>query len=100
MKVVGKIMGYQFLTSRISSLSKLCGRLDCVDLEKDFFLVLFSLKEDYERVMNDGLWFVGGHYLSIRKWEPNFKPSAASALSVVIWVRLNYPLSPTSPQCY
>ena len=53
-KVVGKIMGYQFLTSRIMSMWKPSGRLDCVDLEKDFFLVRFSLKEDYERVLKDG----------------------------------------------
>ena len=36
------------------SLCKPCGRMDCVDLEKDFFLIRFSLKEDYERVLKDG----------------------------------------------
>jgi len=30
---------------------------------------------------------VGGHYLSIRKWEPNFKPSTANVSLVAIWVR-------------
>uniref|UniRef100_A0A7N2KYR2 DUF4283 domain-containing protein n=1 Tax=Quercus lobata TaxID=97700 RepID=A0A7N2KYR2_QUELO len=63
------------------------GRLDCIDLERDFFLIRFSLKEDYDRVLKDGPWFVGGHYLSIRKWEPNFKPSTASVSSIVVWVR-------------
>lgn len=65
-KVVGKMVGYQFLSSHIMSLWKPCGRMDCVDLEKDFFLIRFSLKEDYERVLKDGPWFVRGHYLSIR----------------------------------
>lgn len=63
--------------------------MDCVDLEKDFFLIRFSLKEDYERVLKDGPWFVGVHYLSIRNWEPNFKPSMASITSIVVWVRLS-----------
>ena len=60
------MVGYQFLSSHIMSLWKPCGRMDCVDLEKDFFLIRFSLKEDYERVLKDDPWFVGGHYLSIR----------------------------------
>lgn len=54
-----------------------------------FFLVRFSLKEDYERVLKDGPWFIGGHYLSIRNWEPNFKPSTASVSSIAMWVRLS-----------
>ncbi|XP_030941565.1 uncharacterized protein LOC115966474 [Quercus lobata] len=70
------------------TLWKPSGRLDCVDLEKDFFLVRFSLKADYENVLRDGPWFVGGHYLSIRNWEPNFKPSTTCVSSVAVWVRL------------
>lgn len=71
------------------SLWKPSGRMDCVNLEKGFFLIRFSLKEDYERVLKDGPWFVGGHYLSIRNWEPNFKPSMASITSIVVWIRLS-----------
>ena len=53
-KVVGKTMGYQFLTLCIISRWKPSGKLDCVDLEKDFFLMRFSLKEDYGQVLKDG----------------------------------------------
>lgn len=80
-------MGYHFLTSRIMSIWKPCGRLECIDLEQDFFLIRFSLKEDFDRVLKEGPWFVGGHFLSIRKWEPNFKPSTTSVSSVAVWVR-------------
>ena len=85
--MVGKTVGYQFLTSQIMTMWKPSGRLDCIDLERDFFLIHFSLKEDYDRVLKYGLWFVGGHYLSIRKWEPNFKPSIASVSLIVVWVQ-------------
>ena len=88
-KVVGKIVGYHFLSSRVMSLWKPSGRMDCVDMEKGLFLIHFSLKEDYERVLKDGPWFVGGHYLSIRNWEPNFKPSMANVTSVAVWIRLS-----------
>lgn len=87
-KVVGKTVGFHFLLSRIMSLWKPSGRMDCVDLEKDFFLIRFSLKKDYERVLKDGPWFVEGHHLSIRNWEPNFRPSMANVSAVVVWVRL------------
>ena len=70
-KVVGKTMGYHFISLRVMSLWKPSGRMDCVEMEKCLFLLHFSLKEDYERVLKDGPWFVGGHYLSIRNWEPN-----------------------------
>lgn len=66
-KVVGKTVGYQFLTSWIMSIWKPCGRLDYIDLELDFFLICFSLKKDYDRVLKECPWFVGGHFLSIRK---------------------------------
>ena len=36
-----------------------------------------------------GLWFVGEHFLSIRKWEANFKPSEAQVTYVAVCVRLN-----------
>ena len=34
-------------------------------------------------------WFVGENFLSIRPWEPNFKPAMAVVSSIAIWVRLN-----------
>lgn len=30
-----------------------------------------------------------GHFLSIRPWEPFFKPASASVLSITVWVRLH-----------
>ena len=87
-KVFGKIVGYQFLYSRIMSLSKPGGKLNYIALGNDFFQIQFSLKEDYTIVLKGGPWFIGGHYLSIRNWEPNSKASITFVSSVVVWVRL------------
>lgn len=65
-KVVGRTVGFQFLQSRLMSMWKLGGRMDVVPIGKDFYLVKFSLREDYTNVLKGGPWFVGGHYLSIR----------------------------------
>ena len=39
-------------------------------------------------VLKGGPWFVGGHFLNIRVWEPNFKPTTAVCNMVAIWIRL------------
>lgn len=84
-KVFGNIVGFHFLYSRITSLWKPGGRLDVVDLGKDIFLVKFGLKEDLDRVLKEGPWFIGEHFLTIRPWVPNFKLSTTSVSSVAIW---------------
>ena len=87
-KVYGRTIGFNFLHSRIHSMWKPVGRLNCVDLGHNFFLIRFSLKEDFEIVLRKGPWFVGEHFLSIRPWEPNFKSSSINMSSVAVWVRL------------
>ena len=62
--------------------------MDVVPVDKDFYLVKFSLREDHANVLKGGPWFVGGHYLSIRSWEPNFKPSSTCVSLMAIWVQL------------
>ena len=89
MKVYGRAVGLSFLQNRLLSMWKPAGRLDCVDLEQGFFLTRFYLKEDYEATLRRGPWFIGEHFLSIRPWEPNFRPETANVTSVAVWIRLN-----------
>ena len=88
-KVYGRAVGLNFLHSKLLSLWKPAGRLDCVDLEHGFFLTRFSLKDDFETILKKGPWFIGEHFLSIRPWEPNFHPATANVNSIVMWIRLN-----------
>lgn len=82
--VIGRTVGYSFLHPRILSLWKPSGKMECVNLGQDFFLTRFSVKEDYTKVLKGGPWFIGGHFLSIRRWEPNFKALTAKFSSVAI----------------
>ena len=86
-KVFGKSVGYHYLHSRILNLWKPAGRLECVDLGKEFFLIRFGLVDDFDFVLENGPWFIGEHFLTIRPWEPNFKPSLACCSSVAVWAR-------------
>ena len=87
-KVFGRTMGFHFLHAKINNLWKPIGRLNCVDLGKDFFLIKFSLIEEYDNMIRGGPWFVGGLFLTIKAWEPNFRPSNATYNLVTVWLRL------------
>lgn len=87
-KVFGRLVGFSFLHSKIMALWKPVGRVDCVDLSCEFYLMRFSVKEDYDQVLRKGPWFIGEHFLSIRPWEPNFRPDEANIASIAVWVRL------------
>ena len=63
-------------------------KMDCIALGQDFFLIRFTLNEDHSKVLRTGPWFVGGHYLSIQRWEPNFRPLEANLSAVAVWIRL------------
>ena len=88
-RMIRKTVGYNYLHAKLLGLWKPAGRIDMVDLGRDFFLLRFLLLEDLEQVLRKGLWFIGEHLLSIRKWEANFKPLEAQVNSVAVWVRLH-----------
>lgn len=48
----------------------------------------FGLVEDFENVIKGGRWFIGGHFLTIKAWEPNFKPASVVCNLVAVWIRL------------
>ena len=57
-----KAVRFSFLHGRLLSLWKSMGKIDCVDLGKEFFLI----QKDYKVVLRDGPWFIGENFLSIR----------------------------------
>ena len=87
-KVFGKTVGYHYLVSKLIGMWKPTGKMDCIALGQDFFLIRFTLNEDHSKVLRTGPWFVGGHYLSIRRWEPNFIPLEANLSAIAVWIRL------------
>ena len=88
-KLYGRAIGLGALQSKLNVLWKPTESLDCVDLGKEFYSVRFSLKEDMDAFLKNGPWFIEGHFLSIRPWEPFFKPYCASVSSIAVWVRLH-----------
>ena len=57
-KMYGRIVGFSYLTFKINTLWSLKGKMDCVNLGKDFFLIKFNDNEDYDKVLREGPWFI------------------------------------------
>ncbi|KAK7809564.1 hypothetical protein CFP56_018379, partial [Quercus suber] len=47
-----------------------------------------ELQSDLQVVLKGGPWYVGQHFLAIRKWELEFKAEEASLFFVAVWIRL------------
>lgn len=77
-----------FLSSKIRELWKSSGCINCIDLGHNFFLIEFECREDVDKVLKGGPWFIGQQFLMIRLWELEFKAFAASFSSVAVWIRL------------
>ncbi|KAJ7964336.1 Zinc ion binding nucleic acid binding protein [Quillaja saponaria] len=43
--------------------------------------------------MDEGPWMIMGHYRTVRKWRPNFRPKMDTIKSTAVWLRLlGFPL--------
>nr|POE82865.1 hypothetical protein CFP56_28270 [Quercus suber]POE82866.1 hypothetical protein CFP56_28271 [Quercus suber] len=87
-KVVGKSFGYKALLLRLTGIWRPKGTISMIDLGYEFFLVRFTQLTDYLTTLERGPWFVGEHYLSVNKWEPEFQAAKATVTSLAAWIRL------------
>ncbi|XP_019225732.1 PREDICTED: uncharacterized protein LOC109207297 [Nicotiana attenuata] len=87
-KLFKRKMPHHMLQSKLIDLWKPSEQLIFIDLGWDFFIVKFSLEESMVKALYLGPWFVSGHFLSVRKWEPKFVTQEATLTSTAIWIRL------------
>lgn len=63
------------------------------DLDHDYFIIHFEKKGDYKHVLKGGPRIIGGHYLTVRQWRPNFMPCSGRIEKIIVWVRFpNIPI--------
>ena len=58
-KTYGRNFSFSFLSSRIRNLWNPFGKLDCIDLGHDYFLIKFDCQQDLDKVLKGGPWFIG-----------------------------------------
>ncbi|KAL4363545.1 hypothetical protein GQ457_04G013420 [Hibiscus cannabinus] len=87
-KVLGRRIGYNTLHNRIYGIWKPSHPIKLIDIENDIFLVKFSDRNDYLKVLTEGPWTIFGHYLTVEQWSLDFQPSQASPSRLMAWIRL------------
>ncbi|KAI7980202.1 hypothetical protein LOK49_Contig180G00010 [Camellia lanceoleosa] len=77
-KLLGKNIDYKILCTRVRNIWGLQGEFNAIELGNNYFLFKFSENDDYTNVYTGGPWVIMDHYLTMRRWEPNFKLSELS----------------------
>lgn len=77
MKPLGINISYNVLSERLHKLWSPKGDCDLIDVGYVFCIAKFSSLEDLRYVMDEGPWTVFVHYLTMRRWQPDFNPLSA-----------------------
>nr|XP_016445593.1 PREDICTED: uncharacterized protein LOC107770776 [Nicotiana tabacum] len=87
-KLVGKRMLHHYLKRKIQELWKPTEDFQLIDLGVDYYIIKFKKKENMDKVMHQGPWFINGHFLSITGWKPNFVSTQEKVTNSAVWIRL------------
>lgn len=87
LKTLGKTFSFRLLEPRIRKAWNLMNDCELVDIDKEYIVARFFSAEDYQKVLTEDPWMIMGHYITITKWKPNFKPSYMDVQSTLARVR-------------
>ncbi|XP_019251068.1 PREDICTED: uncharacterized protein LOC109229978 [Nicotiana attenuata] len=87
-KLVGKRMLHHYLKKKIQELWKPSEDFQLIDLGMDYYIIKLKKKENMEKAMQQGPWFINGYFLSIIHWKPNFVATKERVTKSAVWIRL------------
>ncbi|KAL4278157.1 hypothetical protein GQ457_03G033120 [Hibiscus cannabinus] len=87
--LLGRMIGYNALLTRIRSLWTPSGEMALVDLDNGYYLVCFAKADDVNRVLLGGPWLIYGNYLTVQPWSRNFSTEKEHPDHIVVWARLS-----------
>lgn len=74
-RTLGKSFSFNMLEPRIRRVWQLEYDCQLIDIDKGYIVARFYSQKDYLKVLTVGPCTILGHYLTITKWGPNFKPT-------------------------
>ena len=78
------------LLTRVRNLWGLEGDFEAIDLGYGFVCFKFNNPVDCIRLYSGGPWIIMDHYLTVRRWEPEFRPVDADEVSSTgVWIRIH-----------
>ncbi|KAL7263186.1 hypothetical protein ACSBR1_001375 [Camellia fascicularis] len=92
-RLLGKTIGYKLFMTKMTKISGLQADFEALDIGNGFFIVKFDMADDYTKVYTGGPWIVMDHYVTVRKWQQDFKSDEAEEDTTMIWVQFpNLPI--------
>ncbi|OMO71151.1 hypothetical protein CCACVL1_18398 [Corchorus capsularis] len=86
-KLLGRNIGYKTLLAKVIGLWNPKGDFELIEIGEGFFIAKFYLDEDLRYVLEEGPWMIFGHYLTMRRWRPDFWPSETVIDTTAAWIR-------------
>lgn len=92
-KPIGYPIGYKSLCAKARPLWDLQGDFSALDIGMGFVVFKFDMSSDHSNVLTNGPWIINDQYITVRAWEPRFKPDEAEEIKTAVWIRFpNFPL--------
>lgn len=67
-KSLGKPLGFNIMKAKLTSIWKLMGGFEIMDIGNGYVMAKSEHEEDRNKVINGGPWMIFDHYLSVRTW--------------------------------
>ncbi|XP_070025634.1 uncharacterized protein [Nicotiana sylvestris] len=86
-KLQGKRILHQLLKRKIQELWKI-NENPLIDLGNDYFTVKLQKEENMNQILEKGMYFIFGYFLSVQRWQSNFVAIEAVQNFTTVWTRL------------
>ena len=73
-KLLGSSVPKQMLFDRVKRMWKPQQPMKIMPLSNDYYIVVFTDRQDRDYAFQEGPWMIDDHYLLVQKWRPNFNP--------------------------
>ncbi|XP_028097010.1 uncharacterized protein LOC114296880 [Camellia sinensis] len=88
--LLGKTIGYKLFMAKVKKIWGLQGNFEALVIKHGFFIVKFDMMEDYTKVFTSGPWVALDHYVTVGRWQQDFKSDEAEEDTTAMWVRFPY----------
>ncbi|XP_028105049.1 uncharacterized protein LOC114304071 isoform X2 [Camellia sinensis] len=79
--------------AKVTNIWGLQGNLEVLDIGHGFFIVKFDIIEDYTKVITGKPWVALDHFVTVKRWQQDFKSDKVEKDTTAMWVRFpNLPI--------
>ncbi|CAL5402542.1 unnamed protein product [Camellia sinensis] len=86
-RLLEKTISYKLFMIKMIKIWGLQADFEALDIGNGFFIAKFDLMDDYTKVFTEGPWIVMDHYVTMTKWQHDFKSNEAEEDTIAIWIR-------------